>query len=93
MRRTHTGWRQLENQGVINVYFCEPRSPWQKPLAENVCGLLRRWLPRSQPMPTEQTTLDHYAHLLKIIPRRRPRGDIVQHRYHHLVATTGFDLA
>ena len=43
--RELTAWPHLEEHFGINVYFCSPRSPWRKPLVENTCGLLRRWLP------------------------------------------------
>lgn len=34
--------RQHEKFGVLS-YFCDPQSPWQKPLVEGSIGLLRRW--------------------------------------------------
>lgn len=68
--RELTRWPKLENQLGIDVFFCEPRSPWQKPLVENVCGLARRWLPHNQPIPQHQATLDTYAQLLNTMPRR-----------------------
>jgi len=86
--RELTAWPRLEQQTGIPIYFCDPRSPWQKPLVENVCGLLRRWLPRTQPMPTNQQQLDLYAHLLNTMPRRSLGDTTAQDRYHHLVATT-----
>ncbi len=86
--RELTAWPRLEKQAGIPIYFCDPRSPWQKPLVENVCGLLRRWLPRNQPMPTDQTLLNHYAELLNTMPRRSLGDTTAQDRYDQLVATT-----
>ena len=53
------------------VYFCDPGRPQQKPRVENICGHLRRFLPRNQPIPTDQTTLDRIAHWINTT--RRPR--------------------
>ena len=54
----------------VQVYFCDPRSPWQRGSNENTNGLLRQYFPRG-------TDLSHFsqAHLNKIALRlnQRPR--------------------
>lgn len=86
--RELTAWPTLQHDLATPVYFCDPASPWQKPLVENTCGLLRRWLPRNQPIPTDQTTLDRYAHLLNNMPRRILGYRSATDAYDELVATT-----
>ncbi len=54
----------------MQVYFCEPRKPWQRGSNENTNGLLRQYFPKGQP-------LDHYSQAeLNAIAKRlneRPR--------------------
>jgi len=54
----------------VQVYFCDPRSPWQRGSNENTNGLLRQYFPRG-------TDLSGYsqAHLNRIALRlnQRPR--------------------
>lgn len=39
--------RRLEKKLGIRIYFCHPRSPWEKPSVENVNRWLRRYIPKS----------------------------------------------
>lgn len=39
--------KRLEQKLGIKIYFCEPRSPWQKPSIEHLNKILRRYIPKS----------------------------------------------
>ena len=55
----------------IQVYFCDPMSPWQRGSNENTNGLLRRYLPRRLDFRTlTQADLDAIAHELNERPRQ-----------------------
>ena len=46
----------------IEVYFCDPKSPWQRGSNENTNGLLRQYLPRALDFRTlTQTDFDAIA--------------------------------
>ena len=55
----------------VPVYFCDPRSPWQRGSNENTNGLLRQYFPkRSDIRPFNQTDLDAVAAELNGRPRQ-----------------------
>jgi IS30 family transposase len=55
----------------VPVYFCDPRSPWQRGSNENTNGLLRQYFPkRSDLRPHSQDHLDAVAAELNDRPRQ-----------------------
>ena len=55
----------------IQVYFCDPKSPWQRCSNENTNGLLRQYLPRLLDFRTlTQADFDAIAQELNERPRQ-----------------------
>jgi IS30 family transposase len=61
---------QFSIDSGVQVYFCDPRSPWQRGSSENTNGLLRQYFPRNTDIAVTQAHLDEVAAELNGRPRK-----------------------
>src|SRR4029077_21128170 len=55
----------------LEVYFCDPQSPWQRDTNENTSGLLRQYFPKRTDLSGfSQSELDKVAKRLNQRPRK-----------------------
>ena len=70
--REMTNHREISAATGLDIYFCDPHSPWQRGSNENTNGLLRQYLPKGSDLSFYGPgMLDNIADELNSRPRKR----------------------
>ena len=73
----------------VQVYFCDPSSPWQRGTSENTNGLLRQYFPKGGELARyQQAELDRVADELNGRPRQTLNWMKPSEAFDQLIATT-----
>jgi IS30 family transposase len=82
--------RQFSLATDIDVYFCDPRSPWQRGFNESANGLLRQYFPKGADLSVySQAQLNKVARQLSERPRKTLAFETPAERFSACVASTG----